>query len=448
MTLGPLTLIGSGEFSERLLNLHQTLLRRLRPPQIAFLDTPAGFQLNANELSATAAAFFKKHFNLEIATASYRNSSVDSAPAISQLLITNYLLAGPGSPTYAVNHWRDTAVWQTVGERWNAGAQLVFASSAAIALGRFALPVYEIYKVGADPFWAGGLNLLGPLGFDLAIIPHYDNAEGRTHDTRYCFMGEPRLNVLEKLLPPTTVMLGLDEYTACTLDFDSQTVAVTGAGTLTLRYMSREVQYPNGAVFPLDRLKPENALAQSPISNLESPAAIQASNVQPPIPNVPPKVIEWAEERNRLRAEKNFAEADQLRNRISAVGYAVKDSPTGPLFTLNRVPNPNAVPSKLDGPDSVEWSINLLAHNNRDEIIRAAQSALKWGGDHSIEVVIVDNGSDDGTAEAIAELAANDERVRPVHLASDIGEGAGRNAGFRASSGRFIMILGGHMEIM
>ncbi|MEK7310530.1 MAG: hypothetical protein AAB382_01045, partial [Chloroflexota bacterium] len=81
MPPGLLTLIGSGETSERLLNLHHSLLSRLTNPKVAFLDTPAGFQLNADEISASFAAYFKKHFSLDIAVAGFRsrNAPPDSA---------------------------------------------------------------------------------------------------------------------------------------------------------------------------------------------------------------------------------------------------------------------------------------------------------------------------------------------------------------------------------
>jgi hypothetical protein len=444
---GLLTLIGSGETSERLLNLHHTLLKQLGEPQLAFLDTPAGFQLNADQISAEVAAYFKKYLSTGVTVASYRSRTdpMDPSGALAALTRANAIIAGPGSPTYAVNQWRNSAVWQTVLERWQAGAQLTLASSATIAISKYALPVYEIYKVGEALHWADGLDLLAQLGFELAILPHYNNSEGKggNYDTRYCFMGEPRLHALEKLLPRSTVILGLDENTACTLNFYTQTITVTGAGHLTLRYSGQEVTYPDGSTLPLDRLTPSNALIQLLITNNQLPAAIAANRP----PSIPPKVVEWAAERDRLRAEKKFAESDGLRNKITAVGYAVKDSPTGPVFTLTRLKDGNSLPSHLEKPDELEWSVNLLAHNNRDEVIRAAKSVLAYSEGKSAEVVIVDNGSDDGTAEAVSELATEDERVRPIFLATNGGEGVGRNAGFRASRGRFILILGSHMEM-
>ena len=76
------------------------------------------------------------------------------------------------------------------------------ASAAALTLGVATIPVYEIYKVGEDPHWLEGLDLLGPAtGLRAAVVPHYDNAEGGNHDTRFCYMGERRLQALEAALP-------------------------------------------------------------------------------------------------------------------------------------------------------------------------------------------------------------------------------------------------------
>ncbi len=68
--------------------------------------------------------------------------------------------------------------WHTILARHRLGASLALASAAAIAAGTFALPVYEIYKVGEDPHWKPGLDLLKPFGLSLAFIPHWDNMEG------------------------------------------------------------------------------------------------------------------------------------------------------------------------------------------------------------------------------------------------------------------------------
>ena len=441
-----LTLIGSGETSDRLLNLHQSLLSNLRPPCLAFIDTPAGFQLNTDEIGAIFIHYFKKNFSLDITLARFRSEADSAASAAAILQTSNYIIAGPGSPTYAIKHWRDTTVYQTLVDRLDADAQLVLASSATIAISRYALPVYEIYKAGAAPHWVEGLNLLQPHGLDLAIIPHYDNKEGRTYDTRYCFMGEPRLLALEKLLPDSTVILGIDENTAGTFDLKKKIVSVIGAGRVTIRHKGKDQHYREGDSFPFERLTPahaaEAAISHQPLAISQSPISTQSVQSL----YVPSHIKEWARERDQLRAEKKFAESDRLRDRITTIGYSLKDSPTGATFSLLRYAKPSDVPSQLEKPATLDWSVNLLAHNNRAEIIRAAQSALKWGHE-SIEVIMVDSGSTDDTIEGIIDLACDDDRLRPIFLESDLGEGAGRNAGFRASRGKHIMILGGHIEL-
>jgi glycosyltransferase involved in cell wall biosynthesis len=150
-----------------------------------------------------------------------------------------------------------------------------------------------------------------------------------------------------------------------------------------------------------------------------------------------------------LRAEKKYAQADRLRDRMTQVGYALKDSPDGPQFSRVTYASASAVPSFPDKPDAVEWSVTLLAHDNAGDIVRAARSALRWDAGHSLEVVIVDDGSGDEAAGALADFAcdAPRERVRLIFLKTSLGEGAGRNAGLRAARGKLVMILGGHMEI-
>ena len=45
---------------------------------------------------------------------------------------------------------------------------------------------------------------------------------------------------------------------------------------------------------------------------------------------IPAEVLELAEKRAQAKKEKNFAEADKLRDEITALGYSIKDTPKGP----------------------------------------------------------------------------------------------------------------------
>ena len=127
-------------------------------------------------------------------------------------------------------------------EKLALGGALTFASAAALTLGAVTVPVYEVYKVGEDPHWVPGLDLLAGIGLPVALIPHYDNAEGGTHDTRFCYLGEQRLAMLERELPEGTFVLGVDEHSALCIDLDEQRATVAGHGGVTVRVQGRSAR--------------------------------------------------------------------------------------------------------------------------------------------------------------------------------------------------------------
>lgn len=244
--------------SPRMAQLHADLINRVDASGCAvLLDTPYGFQENADELSQRAVAYFRDRVRQSIEIASFRDR--ESLPPIArehfhnQLRDARYVFAGPGSPSYALRQWRGSDVPDLLGRRLAEGGCVTVASAAAICLGRFALPVYEIYKVGESPHWVQGLDLLGPLGLD-AIVPHYDNSEGGTHDTRYCYMGFRRFGQLEEQLPAGTTILGVAEQTAAIFDLEARTLEVRGRGFTVLRRDGTEYRFHRGQSIRLDEV--------------------------------------------------------------------------------------------------------------------------------------------------------------------------------------------------
>ncbi len=248
-------IIGSGELADSMAEVHRQLMARLSAaPQPVFIDSLAGFELNIDQIDQKAVAYFQRNFGLDLALARYRSPG-DSAAAITEAVLAirraNYLLAGPGSPSYGLRLWRDSQVWQALLNRWTEGAGLVFASAAAIVLGRFALPVYEIYKAGHDVGWIPGLDVLGRLGIQAAVVPHWNNQSGEQHDTRFCFMGAPRFALLEAQLPAGTLVIGVDEYTGLLLDSATGLAQVYGNGQVTLRRDGHQATYGRGQQFSI-----------------------------------------------------------------------------------------------------------------------------------------------------------------------------------------------------
>ena len=269
--------MGSGETAPTMAKVHRALFERLGPAPVpaVVLDTPYGFQENADELSARTVRFFAESVGREVGIASYRARDVDAvtaATAVARLQPARYVMAGPGSPTYALRQWAGGPIPPVLASLLRDGGILTMASAAALTLGAVTIPVYEVYKVGEEPRWLEGLDLLGAAtGLRAAVVPHYDNAEGGNHDTRFCYMGERRLRILEGQLPPDTFVLGVDSHTALVLDLDAGTAAVSGLGGVTIRVGGRSTVVPGGSEVPIEALaQAARALAAGEVPVIEA----------------------------------------------------------------------------------------------------------------------------------------------------------------------------------
>ena len=307
-----LVVVGSGETAPTMVRVHRAVLERVGGPAV-LLDTPYGFQVNADDVTRRAVAYFATSVGRRVEPVPWRANlpaGPDRERALAALRGAAWVFAGPGSPSYALRHWLDTPVPQLLAGKLATGGAVVFASAAAATLGTHAVPVYEIYKAGADPHWLPGLGLLErAIGLAGAVIPHFDNAEGGHYDTRYCYLGERRLAALEAELPEHAAVLGVDEHTACLLDLKDQTATVLGKGRVTLRRRGQAVTFPAGVTVRLAEL---TAAAAGPV-----PAA-------PPPPAEPPR----DEPAASLRAE-----ADRLDAAFSAA-LAARDVAGGVAAAL------------------------------------------------------------------------------------------------------------------
>ncbi len=251
MVRGTVALVGSGELAGTMVETHKMLLSNIGlEEKVLFLDTPAGFQENVDLLSRRAVDYFERQVLRPMEVASFKAAETmpaGEAEKTYQLLgDAGFVLLGPGSPTYAVRQLKETPVPALLSAMVARGGCLVVASAAALTAGTHTLPVYEIYKVGEPLHWVDGLNFLGHLGLELVVVPHWNNAEGGNHDTRFCYMGEKRFRALEEQLPPGRTILGIDEHTACIIDFSSRQATVTGIGRVTIRCRGVEQIFNRG----------------------------------------------------------------------------------------------------------------------------------------------------------------------------------------------------------
>ncbi|MCG5219427.1 CysS/YqeB C-terminal domain-containing protein [Streptosporangium soli] len=389
---GILVLMGSGETSPTMVEIHRSVVHRLGGgPRAVLLDTPYAFQENAADISARARRYFAHSVGLTVTA----GSDVGTA---------DWVFSGPGSPTYALDRWNETEVAGDLRARIRARAgATVLASAAACTAGLATVPVYEIYKVGAEPHWREGLDLLGVLGLRAVVIPHYDNAEGGTHDTRFCYLGERRLSRMERDLPPDAAVLGIDEHTAVVTDLLTGEIRVSGRGGLTVRRAGSQAVLPAGTVLDLARLRsliegrtldaapeppPATPMSQITLAEVtgacgrrfeeamgagDTEAATQAvldlegnitkwaadteedeggvdqarevlrrlisglgrlADPRDPRDRLAPLVEPLLTVRSHLREQGRYGAADALREALLAGGVVVEDTPHGPRWTL------------------------------------------------------------------------------------------------------------------
>jgi len=264
-----LAIMGSGETAPTMVTTHRRLTSLLPSPvKAVVLDTPYGFQENAPELAAKAVEYFKTSINVDLVVAGLvrlHDTHLAADPVaiergLRALADADYIFAGPGSPTYALRQWAGSSVSRIMIDKLTHGGIVTFASAAALTLGKATVPVYEVYKVGQDVQRLEGLDILASLGINAAVIPHYDNKEGANHDTRFCYLGEARLQMFESLLDDDTYVLGVDEHTGLVIDIDAATATVVGNSNVTIRLRTQSFEYPTGSVMPLSLLQSPSSL--------------------------------------------------------------------------------------------------------------------------------------------------------------------------------------------
>lgn len=338
---GKIVLFGSGETSASGRKVFDWLFSTLdEPPRVAILETPAGFEPNSARVAGRIADFLCERLqnyqpSVQVVAARRRGTahSPDDPNLARSVLQSNVIFLGPGSPSYVARQLQDSAVWHALRARHWLGASLVLASAAAIAVGQQALPVYEIYKAGADLHWIHGLDLLAAFGLSLTVVPHWDNSDGGQElDTNRCFMGQARFEQLQRLLPSNATVVGIDEHTALVLDVANGRGRVLGRGGVTLQRSGWQ-QFPSGVSFDLallgDFRVPEQLDDVPPA--VWTQVAAEAIRL-PGTADAPALIEALSRQRQEARLQRDWAKADRLRKEIEALGWQVQDTPDGPAL--------------------------------------------------------------------------------------------------------------------
>jgi len=96
----------------------------------------------------------------------------------------------------------------------------------------------------------------------------------------------------------------------------------------------------------------------------------------------------------------------------------------------------------------IDLSVVVPVYNERDNLDPLVRELLEsLGGDSlKFEIILVDDGSDDGSSERIAQLARAHECVRGLHFRANRGQTAAFDAGFKAARGLWVVTVDADLQ--
>jgi len=160
--------------------------------------------------------------------------------------------------------------------------------------------------------------------------------------------------------------------------------------------------------------------------------------------------------RNKYRKEQLFKESDALRNKIDQIGYKVYDSISNSSVrkkTQFEFSNQNHfitasqdVPNFLKKKTSKQLTFILIVSGHLNDLQRCLSSIFKYHNRNDIQVIVVDNGSDQIIKKWLAENSNSYEFTLKT-TAYRIGDAAAKNIGLRTALGEIVILIDTSVEL-
>lgn len=162
--------------------------------------------------------------------------------------------------------------------------------------------------------------------------------------------------------------------------------------------------------------------------------------------------------RQDLRKSKRFKTSDAIRADLSESGLLVRDTTAGTYFrkktglerreeSWSTVSSSREVESFLSHASTKSFSLILIANDYYRDVERCINSILSRCPGYNLEIIVVDNGSTDGTSEKLAELQKTHSDIRVIHCDHQLGDAQAKNIGLKQSLGRIILMLDTSVEL-
>jgi len=326
-----ITLFGSGETSPHMAKLYRGLINDFdsKVNNNFLLDTPFGFQENHTILSNKIIKYFSEKINLKIDSINFPNDNSYNKKIDENILNSDFIFSGPGSPTYALKIWKKYGIDSLLASKINNdnGGIIAFSSAAALTFGSHAIPVYEIYKVGEKPKLIPGLNLLNFLHKETIVVPHFNNKEGGDHDTSHCFIGKKRFDSLIK--NRDILVIGIEEHTSITINLNNSSLKVDGKGKVFLKSPKGIIEINSGEDLGINEIN-------SNYTPLIEPQEILNNNLEEKVDNkVNVDIDLLVDIRDKVRLKKLWDISDQIRDLLTSNNIELEDNPDGSKWEKN-----------------------------------------------------------------------------------------------------------------
>jgi GT2 family glycosyltransferase len=160
-------------------------------------------------------------------------------------------------------------------------------------------------------------------------------------------------------------------------------------------------------------------------------------------------------ERERLRRARDYPPADEIRERVMARGFEVRDAPGGSIVlplprwarAQESISASGEVGSLLEDPAEFDFTVGVVAREGCEELERCLDSIQRWLAPHSAEIIVVDNGLEYECAHHLDDVAHSQPQVRVFHADHFLGSAAGRNVCLRQARGRYVLLIDTSVEV-
>src|SRR5258708_6808241 len=177
--------------------------------------------------------------------------------------------------------------------------------------------------------------------------------------------------------------------------------------------------------------------------------------IQSSRPGIPADILALSHERDELRKRGRYDRADALKKLIEDAGYSIKDNPRGahlvilPSIEVDGTVYRRAshVPSLLNESDRYLFSVQILANNCSEKARRCVESIFRYAGTQAIEVLLIDNASQDEIGTWASEFQREVALLHVIRTSRVMGEAEARNLGLIQSRGRYILQIDAGIEL-